>query len=133
MQTIAREVMSPEVLTAKEGTPLEEALKVLVTNKITGLPIVNATGQLVGVVSEFDVLRQLSAAEKLDSSVFSKPIEFTREVQTVADTTPLPEIVKLIVESRFRRLPVLDKDRKLIGIITRRDLMRLYYYRAKLT
>ncbi len=125
--------MSPEVLTAKEGTTLEEALKVLVTNKVTGLPVVNAEGQLVGVVSEFDVLRQISSVEKLDSSVFLKPIEFTREVQTVSDTMALPEIVKLIVESRFRRLPVVDKDKKLIGIITRRDLMRLYYYRAKLT
>ena len=133
MQTIAREVMSPEVLTAKEGTTLEEALKVLVTNKVTGLPAVNAEGKLVGVVSEFDVLRQISAVEKLDSSVFLRPIEFTRDVQTVVDTMALPEIVKLIVESRFRRLPVVDKDKKLIGIITRRDLMRLYYYRAKLT
>jgi CBS domain-containing protein len=51
----------------------------------------------------------------------------------VNEKTSLEEIMALFVASRFRRLPVVNSDGKLVGIVTRRDLMKLFYYRMTLT
>jgi CBS domain-containing protein len=65
--------------------------------------------------------------------IFREPITFTRKVEAVDEKMPLPKIMDIFVKSRFRRLPVVSKNGKLIGIITRRDLMKLFFYQAALT
>jgi len=129
--TIAKEVMEKEVLSAADNLSLEEALKLLVNNQITGLPVVDAKGKMVGVLSEYDIISQLAERVDLDPSVFDEPIQFTKEVTSVKESTALEEILKLFVDKKIRRLPVTSDEGKLVGIITRRDIMRLYYYRAK--
>lgn len=133
MNTTARDVMTPNVMTLKEGTSLEEAIKALINKKITGMPVVDSKNRMIGIISEYDVLKQFSAAKDFKSVDFSAPVEFTRKVNAVSDTASLSEIISLFLNAKYRRLPVVDLEGKLLGIITRRDLMRIYYYRAKLT
>lgn len=112
---------------------MEEALKILVNTKITGLPVVDDAGKMIGVYSDFDVIEHISHAKKVGPKAFQEPIRFSKKVQTVNLTTPLSKVMELFVESRFRRLPVVNKDGRLAGIITRRDLLKLFYYRATLS
>ena len=136
MKTTAQDIMSTEVLTIREGTTLEEALKILINNRITGLPVVNAQNEMTGMVSEYDIMVQIAGmpgaggGEKTNLSV---ACQFAGVTTTVTTTTDLKEIVDMFINLKYRRLPVVDRDQKLVGIITRRDLMRLYYYRARLT
>ena len=133
MDSKARDIMTQELLTVTPETTIEEALRMLVNNRITGLPVVSNQGKMVGVVSEYDLLKQIAGAGGDEAKVFAKKIEFSKDVQAVRDTAELGEIAPLFVKFKFRRLPVIDKAGKLVGIITRRDMMRLYYYRAKLS
>jgi CBS domain-containing protein len=132
METTAQEIMSRELITIREGDSVEAALKTLVHHRVTGLPVVDARGRMVGIVSEFDLIRQLSRHRQLTPAAFHEPIEFTRKPQGVRTDAPLSKVVKTLLEARVRRIPVWDRQRKLVGIITRRDLMRVFYYRAKL-
>lgn len=133
MKTLARDIMSTEIISVKTGTLMEDALKILVNSKITGLPVVDEEGKMVGVFSDYDVIAQISATNDPKPELFKLPIKYTSTVKSIMETTPLSEIIDLIVNGRYRRLPVLNRDGKLMGIITRRDLMKLFYYRMMLT
>jgi CBS domain-containing protein len=130
---MARDIMSTEIISVKKGTLMEDALKLLVNSKITGIPVTDDEGKMVGVFSDYDVIAQISATNDPKPEIFKKPIQYTSTVKSISETTPLNEILDLIVNGRYRRLPVLSRDGKLVGIITRRDLMKLFYYRMTLT
>jgi CBS domain-containing protein len=132
MKTTAQDIMSTELLTVQEGASVEEALKILLNNKITGLPVVNKTNDLVGVVSEYDIMVQVSEAnvEKVNLSV---PFKYSAVAKTIQGNTSLEEIIDIFISLKYRRLLVVDDKNKLTGIITRRDLMKLFYYRARLS
>lgn len=133
MNTLARDIMSTEIITVKTDTLMEDALKLLVNTKITGVPVTDEEGKMVGVFSDYDIISQVSATNEPKPEIFKKPIQFTTTVKTIKETTPLSEILDLIINGRYRRLPVLNREGKLVGIITRRDLMKLFYYRVTLT
>jgi len=131
METLAKEIMETKLITGSDSMTLEDALKILVNNKITGFPIVNHQGKMIGILSEYDIIKKISDEVELNPKVFQQKISFTQSVSTITEETPLSEILKLVLDQKLRRVPVLDKEQKLVGIITRRDVMRLYYYRAK--
>lgn len=133
MNTLAKDIMSTEVLSVRQGTSIEEALKLLVNSRITGLPVVDQENKMVGVFSDYDVISQINQQEKLDTALFRGPIRYSSEVTAVEEKTSLNQILEMFVKSRFRRLPVLSAEGKLVGIITRRDLMKLFYYQVTLS
>ena len=133
MKTTARDIMSTELITAKDDSTIEEGVKLLVNNRITGLPVVNKTGKLVGVLSEYDILNQLSKLESMGTKAFRQKVEFSKSVEAIDEKTSLEKILSMMVNAKFRRLPVTNSKGQLVGIITRRDLIRLFYYRARLT
>lgn len=132
MKTTAQDIMSTELLTVQEGASLEEALKILLNNKITGLPVVNKTNELVGVVSEYDIMLQISQAASVEKADISVPFNFSASVECISAHTSLEEIMDIFLTKKYRRVLVQDDKKKLTGIITRRDLMKLFYYRARL-
>lgn len=131
-ETTAKEIMTRDIVQASEDMTIEEALKVLINHRITGLPVVNANGKMTGVISEYDILTQLSKSTEKNTKVFQDPIHFSKNTDAISEDTPLSKIVTEFIDTKFRRLPVVDKSGNLVGIITRRDLMRVYYYRARL-
>lgn len=132
MHTTASEIMSKEVMTIREGMTVEDALKLLINARITGMPVVNSKGKMIGVISDYDILQQLSDGKSLKPVSFRKPVKFSKKPEVVDEKTPLGEIVRLFIDLKYRRLPVTNASGKLVGIITRRDLMKLFYYRSKL-
>lgn len=131
MKTTARDIMSSKLIVAKEGMNIEDAVKLLVNNKITGLPVVDAKGRMIGILSEYDIIARVGKEKKLDSSLFKNDIVYTTQVESVSEDTSLQEILDRFIQLKCRRLPVLDRDGRLAGIISRRDVMKVLYYRAK--
>lgn len=133
MNTTAKDIMSSRLIVAREGMNIEDALKLLVNNKITGLPVVDAEGKIVGILSEYDIIARVGGESEIDSSLFQDVIPFSKNVESVNEDTLLGDILNRFIQLKCRRLPVLDKDRRLVGIISRRDVMKILYYRAKVS
>ncbi len=132
METQASEIMSNEVLTCTALTTLEEALKIMINNRITGMPVVDGEGKLVGIVSESDLIKLFGVMKDPDQAFFQQPIMYSTDFHTISANTPLTEIINVFIKTRTRRLPVIDENRRLIGIVSKRDLMKLFYYRSRL-
>ncbi|MGZ3651171.1 MAG: CBS domain-containing protein [Bdellovibrionota bacterium] len=129
--TTARDIMSSKLIVAKESMNVEDALKLLVNNKITGLPVVNGQGQMVGILSEYDIIARVGKNKSLSPESFKGDLPFTKHVEAVDEDTTLDAILERFISLKCRRLPVLDKGGRLVGIISRRDVMKVLYYRAK--
>ncbi|MCO5143444.1 MAG: CBS domain-containing protein [Oligoflexia bacterium] len=131
MKTTAKDIMSSKMIVAKEKINVEDAVRLLVNHKITGLPVVDQSGKMLGVVSEYDIINQVGSIKSIDPKDLSKPISYTKNVESVTEDTLLEQVLEKFIKAKYRRLPVLDKEGNLKGIITRRDIMRVLYYRAK--
>lgn len=131
MKTIAKDIMTSKMIVAKEGMSIEDAVKLLVNNRITGLPVVDAQGRMIGILSEYDIIARVVSEEKIEASLFKDMIPYSKKVDSVTEDTDLTEVLSRFIQLKCRRLPVLDKRGHLVGIISRRDVMKILYYRAK--
>ena len=120
MKRTASDVMTKELITLQPETTAEEAIQILLEHKISGAPVVDPIGHLVGIVSEYQLLAVI-----YDDGYKSQPVKdlMTREVLTVEDSTYLTTIANLFIVHRIRRLPVLNGG-ELVGQISRRDIIR---------
>lgn len=125
MSDISR-LMSTEVVTVNPDATILGAVKVLVKHNITGLPVVDKENRLMGIVSEKDLLRLVySLKTKLyDSGDSPEIVEdvMTKDVVTFDRDDPLNEVIGCLMVGNFRRVPILS-DNKLVGIISRKDLL----------
>ncbi|KAJ8470597.1 hypothetical protein OPV22_024940 [Ensete ventricosum] len=133
----------------KPTTSVDEALEMLVEHRITGFPVIDDDWNLVGVVSDYDLLAldSISGSGRADTSMFpevdstwkafneiQKLLSKTNgrsigEVMTpaplvVRETTNLEDAARQLLATKYRRLPVVDSDGKLVGIITRGNVVR---------
>lgn len=120
MSHLAHDVMTKNLVTLEPDTTAEEAIETLLKHKISGAPVVDLDGKLVGIVSEYQLLAVI-----YDEEFKNQPIKelMTKEVLTVEEETLLTEIANLFIVHRIRRLPVL-RDGELVGQISRRDIIR---------
>lgn len=140
----AADVMGRDVLTVTPATRIEVALALMLQRKISGLPVLGPKGEIVGIFTEGDLLRRTETGT--GGTHRSKLMEFlvgpgreaaeyvkansrvvgdlmTSEVFTVDADTDLAEVVEIMQAKRVRRLPV-TRDGRLIGIVSRADLLR---------
>ena len=114
----AVEIMSTPVVTVTPDTTIQEAVALLEEGRISGLPVVDHEDRLLGMLTEYDLLR---AIQKLRLQGLVS--EFMSTVTcSVDETTSLSELTDLMVEKRIRRVPVLQAGR-VVGVISRRDLV----------
>ena len=141
----ARDIMTRDVVTVFPHTSLRYVAKLLAGRHISGVPVVDDDGQVVGIVSENDLLQwsdqpgekqawwlnMLADGFEL-SADFLDVIQSEREkvrgvmktdVATVTEDTPATDIAKLIVAKSVKRVPVV-RNGKLVGIVSRADLVR---------
>ncbi|KAL4582250.1 hypothetical protein LXL04_006794 [Taraxacum kok-saghyz] len=138
-----------ELHVVKPTTTVDEALEKLVEHRITGFPVIDDTWKLVGLVSDYDLLAldSISGAVRSDTGMFPE-VDSTwktfNEVQNllsktdgklvgdvmtpaplvVRENTNLEDAARLLLETKYRRLPVVDGEGKLVGIITRGNVVR---------
>ena len=116
---VAKAVMTEAVLTILPTATVQEAIHFLVRYKISGAPVVDDQQQLVGIVSEFQLMEVV-----FDPKLRSSPVAdfMTRDLITVGEDALLSDVVTLLVVHRIRRLPVVREGR-LLGLIARRDIL----------
>jgi CBS domain-containing protein len=140
----AADVMSRNVFSIPPEAPLMQAVRIMLQHHISGLPVIDHERHLVGIVTEGDMLRRVEIGTQRNRARW---LEFligpgrlaseyahacgrnvhevmTTEVRTVAESTPLADIVKLMERHRIKRVPVVDHEGKVTGIVTRANLLR---------
>lgn len=116
----ASEIMNPRVITASRGTNANILARQLLTGQFSGLPVVEEDGEVVGVVSEFDLLQAL--LEGQDLSLLKAEDIMNTPALCVTEESPLLHVLKLMIEHRIIRLPVV-RNRKLVGMISRPNIL----------
>ncbi|MGE4232779.1 MAG: HPP family protein [Bacteriovoracia bacterium] len=132
MKTRAKDIMTTELIVGTPKMTVEQAIKILFSSKITGILIVDDTNRLIGVTSEFDIMKQVENVEATVPLKLDIPIRYSKKVTSISENTSLDEMLKLFLEKKIRRLPVLDANQRLTGIVTRRDVIRALFYRTKM-
>lgn len=146
-KTVA-DVMTPNPITVTPQTPLQEAIKLLAEKHISGLPVIDDSGKLVGVISETDLMWQESGIEAppyimiLDSVIYlQNPARYEKEIHKVLGQTvgevmtskpisiqssqSLREAAYIMHNKKISRLPVVDNQGyKVIGLLTQGDIIR---------
>jgi len=138
-----KDIMKTEVIRLNEDTPWKDAAQTLLENTISGCPVVDADGNLVGVLSEKDLFRGIYPSyedfyktpgahldfEKLESE--SKQVEhkkvkdvMNKRLITARPDDPILKIGGLMVASGIHRVPVIDENNNLVGMVSRRDIYR---------
>lgn len=115
----AKTVMTTNVVTAKKQTPIYEAIRTLVENNITGLPVVNDDMSLAGIITEKDVLRLLYNMEDSPGKVEDF---MTEDIVCFNEDDSLVAIAEAFIKNNFRRVPIVAHG-KLAGIISRKDVI----------
>jgi CBS-domain-containing membrane protein len=140
---LASEIMSSPVKTIGPDATIQEAIALLLEARVTGLPVTDADGRLIGLVSEGDFLHRaelgtakrkprwieflLGPGEIAESYVLSHGRKvhevMSHDVATVGESASINEVVETMERRKVKRVPVVSGDR-LVGIITRSDLLR---------
>ena len=113
-------IMSKDVVSVNPDTPIARVVELLVEHDITGIPVVDANGHLVGVVTEKDVM---GLALGRDEASGRADDYMTRDVVSFDENEDVIAICECLVNNGFRRVPILSQG-KLVGIISRRDLIK---------
>ncbi|WP_369249518.1 CBS domain-containing protein [Streptomyces sp. R41] len=140
-------VMATEVVTARYGTPFKEVARLLTEHRISGLPVIDEDDKVLGVISETDLMvRQADVPDPYETKRRIRFAGLTRSgrrkaakahartagqlmsvppVTVHADNT-IAEAARTMAEHRVERLPVVDEEDRLVGIVTRRDLIQVF-------
>ncbi|OKH54833.1 phosphoribulokinase [Calothrix sp. HK-06] len=139
--------MSRNPVVVKRETSLTEAIKILAERRISGLPVVDDSGKLIGIISETDLMWQETGVTPpayimfLDSVIYlQNPATYERDLHkalgqtvgevmskdpiTIAPDKSLRDAAKLMHDKNIHRLPILDSEGQVIGILTRGDIIR---------
>jgi CBS domain-containing protein len=145
-KTVA-DVMSHDPIVVRVETPLDEAIRILAERRISGLPVVDDVDQLVGIISETDLMWRETGVTPpayimfLDSVIYlENPGTYERDLHkalgqtvgevmsknpiTISPDKTLKEAAQIMHDRSVHRLPVLDSAGQVIGILTRGDIIR---------
>jgi CBS domain-containing protein len=110
----AREIMTREVITVVADTPVRDLAKLLMENSVSGVPVVDRKGKILGVVSESDLLAKQGALAK---DIMSQ------KIFTVPEDAPVEKIAALMTAEKIKRVLVVG-EKELTGIVSRADIVR---------
>jgi len=142
----ASDVIVANIISVSPAAPVREVARVLLSNQISAVPVLDELGRLIGIVSEGDLIRRaelhtehrrswwLSLFSNKDKEALA--VEFmkahsqsvtdvmTRDVITAAPDTPLREIAGLLEKNHIKRVPIIDEEGKVLGIVSRANLIQ---------
>lgn len=146
-ELLARDVMVKKVITINKNASVAELSELLIKNKISGVPVVDDSGKLVGIATEGDLIVRDADLhfpryfKLLDSIIYLESLNkfkrnlrkylgtkvedvMTSKVKIVKEDTPVNVVANIMVRNNVNRVPVLDNDGNLAGIITRADIVK---------
>lgn len=113
---LAKDIMNTNVITAKADAGISDVAKIMTEHQISGTPIINEEGKLVGIVTERDLL--------LKNELIASVTEImTKEVITVSEDTSVDQISALLLDYSIKRI-VVTRDNAVIGIVSRQDILK---------
>jgi CBS domain-containing protein len=118
-----RRYMATELVTLRPDMDVLEAISTLVEHQLSGAPVVDAFGSLVGLLTERDCIEVLLQAGYHGDPGGRVEAFMSREPETVEASASLFDVARRFATSRFRRFPVVENGR-LVGLISRRDVLR---------
>ncbi|MGO9123052.1 MAG: CBS domain-containing protein [Desulfomonilaceae bacterium] len=139
-------VMTREVVFVRESTPLKEVAEIMAARKISGVPVVGDSGQVLGVISEKDFLNVMGAGKAdsfmmviaqclLGKGCLAAPYRakfagdiMTSPAVTVKPETPILEVADILTQKKVNRAPVVDEEGRLIGIVSRADVLKSSFF-----
>ena len=135
-----REVMTEDVITVKRNVDIHEAARLLSEHNISGMPVVDEENHVIGVISEADILyttgmKKGHTFKDVLRHVLGEPLPRRRDRSLVEDIISSPaitikpdadirEAARILDEKRIKRLPVVDDENRLVGIISRANIVR---------
>ena len=143
----AQDIMTKDVVTITKDSTIGDLSKLLISNKISGVPVVDEKGKLVGMVTDGDIITEdispifpyyidpfmmsygfienIEQYQKDMKGYLETSVEeiMTRKVRSVKMDTPVSEVAKIMVRNKINRVPVVDNDNKLVGIIARDNVI----------
>lgn len=142
----AKDIMTRDVITVKPTTTIEELARIFIEKKVSGVPVVDDNGNIIGIVTENDLISQnkrlhiptvvrlfdafimLESPSKIEKEIRKMAAVtvadiFVRDVITVAEDTPVEDIATIMSEKKVHLIPVVE-GRKVCGIIGKMDLIK---------
>lgn len=137
-----RDVMTAEVVVVRDRTPFKEIVGLMRQHDVSALPVVDASDELVGIVSEADLLmkeeraadgeshhrfqsRRRRIARAKAGGVVAREL-MSSPAETIDPEAPLARAARLLHERRVKRLPVVDTNGNMVGIVSRADLLKVF-------
>ena len=143
-----QDIMTKKVLTVRPETTVREVAEILVSHKISGVPVMEEDGSLVGIVSEGDLMSKeilpeppaefcilgaviyynsLREFKDAFSRMAANTVEalMTKEVVTVKSYDDVSDVARIMRDKHIKRVPVLDDEGHLIGIVSRQDIVKM--------
>lgn len=119
-----KEYMSANVVTFSPNDDVLEAIHTLVERRISGSPVVDGAGNIVGMLSEKDCLKVALEAGYNEGMGGKVSQYMTRDVETVDTETSIVEVARAFIDNPYKRYPVVDEEDRLVGQISRADVLR---------
>lgn len=132
------ELMSTDLATVAEDTPLKEAARIMTGRGVSGLPVVDDAGRLVGIISESDFVEKAGGQTRsgLIGALFERDARLvdadtvgaimTRNVVTIEPRANHQQAARLMRTKRVKRVPVVNEDGHLVGIVSRSDILGVF-------
>ena len=120
-----RDVMTAPAITVAQAAPFKEIVDLMLRHGVSALPVVDDTGSLVGMISEADLITKPAQGDSrrrahTAGGIMSAPAETAHLDETVRD------LARRMVDNHRKHLPVVDNSRRLVGVVSRRDLLRMF-------
>lgn len=122
--TTCADILTEAVFTLHPDEPIDRAAGRMLREHVSGCPVVDADGRVVGVLSEIDLLRALYPAHQGEVPSGTVGEHMTPNPIALRADTPAVEAAHFFFEYPLRRAPIVDDDGRLLGLVSRRDVLR---------
>lgn len=129
-QKTAEDIMTKDVAAFTMQMTVGEAMEILVTKKISGAPVVDQSNTVMTVMSEFDLMK-FAAAGLLNNQIVDVMDKLPKDLVSVDRSATLVEVFKVFLSAKVRRVVVVDSLGKLNGLISRHDIVSMFYKEYK--
>ncbi len=124
-KTLVSDLMARNLVTFSPEQTLQDVMRAFIKHKISGGPVVNRSGKIIGIISDADCMKQISDSRYFNMPFINRKVEFlmSKTVITIQDDQTIFDAASLFYNTKLHRFPVLDKRGRLIGQISLRDVL----------